>query len=122
MIGRDTSPDVGKDTQFKPGVSGNPAGKPKGVPHSKTRLLRLLELTENLKNPVTGEIEGFTIAEQLDLQQIIKARKGDTKAYTVIMDRLEGKPNLTVDTNITGSMNIALVEFVGDDESDKNED
>lgn len=117
MIGKDQTPDIGKDTQFKEGESGNPAGKPKGVPHSKTRLLRLLQLTENLKNPVTGEMEGFTVAEQLDMQQIIKARKGDTKAYTVILDRLEGKPDQAIDQNITGELNIALVEFVGDDEN-----
>lgn len=86
----------------KKGEVRNPKGKPKGIPHSRTRLRRLLELTENLKNPVTGELEGFTVAEQLDLQQIIKARNGDTKAYTVILDRLEGKPKESADVNVMG--------------------
>ena len=122
MIGKETDPSVGKDTQFKPGVSGNPKGKPKGVPHSKTRLLRLLELTEELKNPVTGELEGFTVAEQLDLQQIIKARRGDTRAYTVVMDRLEGKPPQTIDTKITGNLKLAQVEFMEPDGTDKSQD
>lgn len=75
--------------------------KPKGVPHSKTRLKRLLELTENLTNPVTGELEGFSVAEQMDLAQIIKARKGDTQAYNSIFDRLEGKPQQSISTDLT---------------------
>ena len=75
----------------------NPNGRPKGIPNSKTRLLRLLVLTEQLKNPVTGEVEGFTVMEQLDMQQIIKARKGDTKAYQLLVERLEGKPQQTVE-------------------------
>lgn len=83
--------------RWKKGQSGNPKGKPKGVTHSSTRLKRLLELTENLTNPITKEIEGFTVAEQLDLAQIIKARKGDTRAYNAILDRLEGKPNQSIE-------------------------
>jgi len=62
----------------------NPNGRGKGVPNSKTRLLRLLELVTKVRNPVTGEDEEFTIAEQLDMQIIAKARKGDlrhTKYY-----------------------------------------
>lgn len=70
--------------------------KQKGVPHSKTRLKRLLQITNNLENPITKEIEGFSVAEQMDLAQIMKAKDGDTKAYTAIMDRLEGKPAQTV--------------------------
>lgn len=88
--------------RWKPGESGNPNGRPKGIPNSKTRLQRLLEITQDLTNPITGEVEGFTVMEQLDLQQIIKARKGDTKAYTVLTDRLEGKPAQSVDLTSNG--------------------
>lgn len=75
--------------------------KPKGVPNTKTRLKRLLLLTEDLTNPITKEVEGFTVAEQLDLAQVIKARKGDTRAYTALMDRLEGKPIQSIDMNVS---------------------
>lgn len=85
----------------QPGEVRNPKGRGKGVPNTKTRLVRLLNLTENLKNPITQEVEGFTVAEQLDLAQIIRARKGDTRAYTAIMDRLEGKPAQHLDHTIT---------------------
>jgi len=36
MIGKDQEPTIGKDTQFKPGESGNPDGLPKGTKHLKT--------------------------------------------------------------------------------------
>lgn len=86
----------------------------KGIPHSKTRLRRLLELTENLTNPITHEVEGFTVLEQLDLAQIIKARKGDTKAYNAILDRLEGKPQQTIDHTTDGESlnNIGLIDLL----------
>jgi hypothetical protein len=90
----------------------------KGIPNTKTRLKRILELEQKLKNPVTGEIETFTVAEQMDIKIIEKARKGDIKAYNAILDRLEGKPNQVIDQNVNGQLNVALVEFIGDDNED----
>ena len=85
--------------KFKKGESGNPKGRPKGVPNSKTRLLRLLEITQNVKNPITGEVEDFSIAERMDLAILNKALKGDIRAYQELMDRLEGKSRQTTDIN-----------------------
>jgi hypothetical protein len=95
---------------FPKGVSGNPAGKPKGVPNSKTRLLRLLELVQVKTNPITGEKEEFTVAEQLDLMVLQKAFKGDLRAYQEILDRLEGKPKQTTDitADIKGNVQINI--------------
>jgi hypothetical protein len=90
----------------KKGEVRNPKGKPKGIQHSKTRLRRLLELTQDLTNPITGEVEGFTVLEQLDLQQIIKARKGDLGAYREILDRLEGKAR---DDSLQQNVNINFI-------------
>jgi len=97
-------------TPFPKGVSGNPAGKPKGVEHSKTRLLRLLQLVTKVRNPVTGEDEEFTIAEQLDMKIIAKAMKSDIRAYQEILDRLEGKPKQTTDitADIKGNVHINI--------------
>ena len=95
---------------FPKGVSGNPAGKPKGTEHSKTRLKRLLELVQKKKNPITGEEEEFTVLELMDMQMIAKALKGDQRAYQEIIDRLEGKPKQTSEVELTGGVNIVWEE------------
>jgi hypothetical protein len=82
---------------FKKGVSGNPKGRPKGVQNSTTRLRRILELTQKKKNPVTGDIEDFSVAEQMDMALINKALRGDVIAYREIIDRLEGKAKQSVE-------------------------
>lgn len=104
----------------KKGEVRNPNGRPKGVQNSKTRLLRLLELVTKVRNPVTGEEEDFSIAEQLDMQIIAKARKGDLKAYEIILDRLEGKPKQATELEVSGGMNITWEEkktYVGNSPS-----
>lgn len=88
----------------------------KGKEHSKTRLKRLLHAMQDLQNPFTGQIEGFTIQEQMDLKQILKALEGDTTAYREILDRIEGKPIQTTDVNQRiEQLNVITVEFIGSD-------
>jgi hypothetical protein len=95
---------------FEKGQSGNPNGRPKGVQNSKTRLLRLLELVQKRRNPITGEDEDFTVLELMDMQMISKALKGDQKAYEAVVDRLEGKPKQTTDitADIKGNVQITI--------------
>jgi len=81
-------PEHGK---FGAGQSGNPNGRPKGVPNTATRLARFLNATMRGKHPVTGEEQEFTVAEIMDLKQIVKAMNGDTSAWEKINDRLEGR-------------------------------
>ncbi len=87
---------------FKKGQSGNPKGYPKGVPNTATRLKRFLELSQKITNPISGKTEDITVAEQLDLAIIAKARKGDVRAFNALMDRLEGKPQQSVDVTTQG--------------------
>jgi hypothetical protein len=97
-------------TPFKKGEVANPNGRPKGVPNSKTRLLRLLQLVQVKTNPITGEKEEFTVAEQLDLMVLQKAFKGDLKAYQEILDRLEGKAKQTNEIELSGGLNVIWEE------------
>lgn len=43
LLNGGVDPSVGRDTQFKPGESGNPAGKPKGSKHINTWIQELVE-------------------------------------------------------------------------------
>ena len=93
-------------TPFKKGEVANPNGRPKGIPNSKTRLLRLLQLVQVKTNPITGEKEEFTVAEQLDMMVLQKAFKGDLKAYQEILDRLEGRAKQTNEIELSGGLQV----------------
>lgn len=95
---------------YPKGVSGNPAGKPKGTEHSKTRLKRILDLVQKKRNPITGEEEEFTVLELMDMQIIVKALKGDQRAYQEVMDRLEGKAKQSTELEVSGGINITWEE------------
>lgn len=72
-----------KATRFKPGQSGNPAGRPKGERNVATALDAELKssivVRENGRNRKISKAEG--IAKALTM----KALKGDTKAFAQIM-------------------------------------
>lgn len=62
-----------QDTRFKPGQSGNPAGKPKGARHKATLAVQSL-------------LEGET--EALTRKAVALALEGDTTALKLCLDRL----------------------------------
>lgn len=63
---------MGKDTKFKPGQSGNPRGKPRGAQDKRTALRELLR----------------PHAEELINKAVSLAKKGDTTALKMCLDRL----------------------------------
>lgn len=73
---------------FMPGVSGNPAGKPKGARHFST-LIR-----EAIIKVAEGDAEPTDI---LIVQQLVtKAKKGDLAAIDRVIDRVDGKAEQTI--------------------------
>jgi uncharacterized protein DUF5681 len=90
---RGPSPDVGKATQFKPGVSPNPGGRPKDlVSDAQKDLLKKID-----------EATGKTNAELVAEAQLKVALSGDTSAYCAIRDTTEGRPQQKVTVDGTGN-------------------
>ena len=44
------------------------------------------------------------------MQIIAKARKGDLKAYEILLDRLEGKPKQSTELEVSGGLNVTWEE------------
>lgn len=78
--------------KFKPGQSGNPKGKAKGTISTKTIIRKWLQSKEKTENPITGKIQILTVLDIITLALIKRAKKGDAKAFSVLLDRMEGKP------------------------------
>lgn len=78
-----------KETQWKPGQSGNPAGRPKTITLSEAyrRELAKVDPTDEQKR---------TFAEILAEQTVIKAKGGDVSALRELADRTEGKAKQTI--------------------------
>lgn len=102
-----------KERQFKPGQSGNPAGKKPGTIALKTYIKKWLAAEEDFKNPITKETEKLSQYDILVLMQIAKARKGDTRAFEALLDRVEGKPkqSIDLDTDLTWNETKTYVDY-----------
>jgi hypothetical protein len=85
---------------WKPGESGNPAGKPKGTLNRSTIARKWLEVGEKFKNPITGKEEQLSQEDIITLGQIKEARKGNTNAYKALMDSAHGMPKQEIDQNL----------------------
>lgn len=72
-----------KETQFKPGQSGNPRGRPKGTNNLKTDLME--ELGERVR--VTENGRQLTLSKQRLLVKalVAKAIKGDARASDILI-------------------------------------
>ena len=77
---------------WKKGNSGNPNGRPKGSKNRSTIARLWLGTSQNVKNPITGEMETMTQEDLITLSQIKKAREEDTGAYRALMDSAYGSP------------------------------
>lgn len=92
----------GKKTQFKKGISGNIKGKPVGTLNRSTIARRWLEVTQTIKNPLTGKNEKLAQQDIMTLAIIKKARDGDVSAYRELMDSAFGKAIQSTDLTTGG--------------------
>ena len=81
--------------------SRNPNGRPKGSRNRSTIVREWLEVTQKLKNPITGENEELSQADMITLALISKARKGDVAAFKELMDSGFGKVKDVQETTMT---------------------
>lgn len=78
-------------TQFKPGQSGNPNGRPKKLPGLDELLIEVL----------TEEQKGVDGAKAILLSVRNRAIQGDMRAAEIMLDRAYGKVKQIIDQNIT---------------------
>lgn len=76
--------------KFKPGTSGNPAGRPVGARSLSTILKEMLE--EEVPVNIDGQPATKKQMKEIIIRKLLKgASDGDTKAINTIFDRTEGK-------------------------------
>jgi hypothetical protein len=81
----------------QPGEVRNPNGRPKGSKNRSTIARKWLEVMQDTKNPITGELEKLSQEDLITLAMIHKARKGDVGAYKQLMDSGFGMPTQQID-------------------------
>jgi hypothetical protein len=77
-------PTMGKDTQFKPGQSGNPEGKPKGTKHISTHIKEMLEDPNFELKLKDGSIIKGRPMQAIIKTAIAKAVSGDMRAFDML--------------------------------------
>lgn len=78
---------------FPPGVSGNPAGRPKSITLSEA-------YRRQLAQTVPKDPEGRTYAEVIAALMCQRATQGDVAAAKEIADRVEGKARQALDVDM----------------------
>lgn len=111
MLNTDTTPIMSSLDNLKPawekGQSGNPNGRPKGSRNRSTIAKQWLEVSQKIKNPITGEEENLEQQDIMTLALIKKARNGDVSAYKELMDSAYGKIVQPTDITTKGdSLNV----------------
>lgn len=95
----------GKINQLEPGESGNPNGRPKGSRNIATILREYLE-AEDRKEGGTGEALNIPTAKLYKLLTTAKNEAVQLKAIQEAYERLEGKVEIPINTNVIPQINI----------------
>lgn len=90
---------------WKPGQSGNPGGRPRKNPLTD----ELVHLLEQTAPNAQGKSWALVIAEAL----LKRARSGDVRAFTVLANRIEGKPHQSVALDVNANPSLAELIAAG---------
>lgn len=88
---------------FAPGVSGNPAGKPKGTKHFATLLMEQLKIMAKDKHgqPVLIDGKKANLGELMTQAMIRQAVRGNVHAFDSVADRIDGKPKQDMEIEVS---------------------
>lgn len=101
-----------KDKEFKPGVSGNPAGKPVGTLSFKTIIKKWMAVEMDETDPETGQKKKMTLADIITLRQFQKAKRGDSRSFELLKNHIESLPKQGIDLTTAGeSINQKTIIF-----------
>jgi len=104
---------------FNKGQSGNLSGRPVGSKNRSTTINYWLNVETEYLNPLTDTNEKLSILDQITIQLILKAKKGDVQAYKELLDGAYGKVKDVVE-NIKAIESPDSFEIIIIDERTKN--
>lgn len=109
---------------FKKGQSGNPAKKftKENQPLKNGRPKKLPALDELMAKVLGDEVDGKTKAEQILDSLIREAKKGNTKAAEILLDRGFGKVRQGVDVTSNGNTIGAVIGWDGEEDNKANKE
>jgi hypothetical protein len=93
-----------KNSQFKPGQSGNPKGRPKGIKNLNTDLEE--ELNEKLVLTEAGKTIETTKQRAMLKSLFAKALKGDTRASNILLNLIIGLEQTRIAHDATDSLGV----------------
>ncbi len=103
-----------KDTQFKPGRSGNPRGRPKGARNFTTELRE--ELNERIPIREGGKVRRISKRRAVLKAQVAKALNGDPRSAQLVMNLmatyLAEEEHSDDDASLTPDDAVILADFL----------
>ena len=103
------------EPRWEKGKSGNPNGRPKGSKNRSTIAKKWLEVEQDLKNPLTSEMERMSQEDLMTLALIKRAREGDVNAYKALMDSGYGSPLQQIEQH---NVEVTLPEWLSHEQSE----
>lgn len=96
-------PENVKPHEFKPGQSGNPAGRPPGSRSLATVLREMLE--EEITVRIEGQPDQKRPFKEVIIRRLLKAANdGDVRAIQAIFDRVDGKAKEFIELAMPGGL------------------